>query len=214
MLWNNETFDGVTIRNHDDNYFKQAFDVTSHVVGSRMPMSIGGGVKHYLDSGDVEQSIMRLGGFGNAPASSMRSSAANLAFQLGREEHKGKQVTGEEMAIKRELKRAMRKYVEGDKSEVTRLLREGKIAQRELDIATTRYAVLNRRPNPKFKDQLSQGLSRLTVGSAIKVYKVMTMEEQIKHKSEIQKKINKMRARRDTPLEKQKRWIAQWKELQ
>jgi hypothetical protein len=152
-------------------------------------------------------------GFTDAPASAKRSRAANIAFDLSRREYKGKETTEEEMELKDDLRRAMNAYVTGDKSRVNKMLAEGVISKRQYDIAVTRYAILDNKKNPLYKDQLSQALARLTVKSALKVYEEMTPIEKKKHDSEITKKINNMMLKREASPVEIKRLRNKWNEI-
>jgi hypothetical protein len=211
--WNNETFEGVTIRNSDDPWVHQAYDVSAYIVKKMLPMSVGGTYKSLAQGQGGMESVARMGGFATAPASTMRSHAANLAFKLSREEYKGKKITDEEFELKQDQKAAFQKWVKGDKSEVDRMMQEGLMSQRQYDILRKRYPVLGNVPNPNYKDQLTQALDRVTVRSALKVYEAMTPAEKEKHAPEIQKKINNMRVRKDVAPFQQEELINKWKTL-
>jgi len=213
-LWNNETLEGETIRNTDDPILKQSYDVTKHVLSKAfVPMSFSGFAKSIQDGETGTASALRLAGFTTAPASTMRSAAANFAFQLSRREYKGKETTSEEAAIKKEHKAAMQKLMRGDNSDVMQLRASGKMSDRQYEILLSRLPYVNGMNNPKYDDQLSQALNRLPVKSALKVYEVMTDTEKDAHAKEITKKINNMKLRKDQPKELQDLYIARWNEM-
>jgi hypothetical protein len=210
-LARNEDFKGVLIRNPDDSALYQAYAMIRHM--APLPMSFANVHKTYQAQGMDPSMLASLAGFSDAPASAKRSEAANLAFDLSRRENMGKETTEDEMDLRDDLKRAMRKYVEGDRSDVDRLLKEGKVSPRQYEIALTRYPIINNRENSKYKDQLSQALQRLTVKSALKVYEEMTEAEKAKHTKEITKKVNNMLLRKDKPKATQMELKAKWREL-
>lgn len=211
--WNNETFEGVTIRDSDDPWIHQGYDVSKYIVKKMAPMSVGGTIKALSENKPVSESVFRMGGFATAPASSMRSPAANLAFQLSRQEYKGKKITDEAFGLKQDQKAAFAKWSKGDKSDVDKMMDEGTMSKRQYDILKKRYPVLDGSPNPLYQDQLTQALSRITVRSALKVYNAMTEVEKEKHKPEIQKKINNMKVRKDQPPQLQEMYINKWNQL-
>lgn len=205
-----EDFRGVQIINPDDNMLEKSWSMTKHVLATGVPMSLTGMKKIYNEEGMSSRMLFNLAGMQDAPASAKRSVAANAAFDLSRREYKGKEITEDEMEMKSVLKRAMQEYVKGDKTSVDALLASGEVSKRQYDIALTRYPVLNNAPNPLYKDPLSQAIQRLTVKSSLKVYSLMKESEKAKHTAEIQKKINNMKLRKDTPKVLQDRYIEEW----
>lgn len=207
----NEDFRGVSIRDPEDGLIGQGYSVVKHMIP--MPIIFSNIGKIYEAEGISANMAAGAVGLSDAPASAKRSKAANVAFDLSRREYKGKEITEEDMDLKDELKQAMNAYSKGDKSKVDALLHEGRISERQYQIALTRYPIINNAPNPKYKDPLSQALNRLTVKSALKVYDVMTDDEKAKHATEITKKINNMLLRKDQPPKQQKALIEKWNEL-
>jgi hypothetical protein len=213
LLWENETYDGVTIVDGDDPLYEQMYSIGKHVLSMAVPMSVGGFAKEFQKNGLGLAANTKMLGFSNAPASTMRSKAANLGFEIRRQENKGAKLTEEDVEARNEIKKAMREFAVGDKRAVNRLKREGKMSQRQFEKGLTSLPTIDGHPNPRYKDQLTKVLSGMTVGGSLKVYTVMTDAEKKKHGPEIQKKINNMKARKEVPLVKQKLLIAKWLEV-
>jgi hypothetical protein len=212
VVWSNEDFRGVTIRNKDDNYITQLKDVILHVMP--LPISISTIGKNWRDEGVNFPAVgVGLAGATDAPAAAKRSKATNLAFEIRRKEYKGKEVTPEKMEEKDQLKRAMAAYQKGDKSQIDELLREGKISKRQFDIALTRIPRIGDKANPKYLDQLSQAFKGLTIEGKLEVWKDMSEAERETHLKELKVAYNNMRARKDKPEAEKKRIKEELQEL-
>ncbi len=211
-LAKNEDFRGTLIRNPKDSIVGQTADVIQHIIP--LPISWGTIIKDAQKEGLKPQSVMTgLMGFTDAPSSAKRSVAANTAYKIGRKEYKGKTEVEENIELKDELSRAMSAYKNGDKSKVEKLLAEGRISTRQFQIVLERTPIINGKPNPLYKDQLEQQVSRLTIEGSLDVWEKMTDNEKKKTRVAIIKKYSNMLSRQDKPREEKKQITARMKEL-
>jgi hypothetical protein len=201
-VWQNEDWRGVTIKNQNDNLFERTWDATAHIFGV-LPISVSTAHKLYKEKGLYAWKPMALSGLGftDAPAASKRSDATNKAFQIRRQEHKGKEVTADEMEDKIELRRAMYAYQQGDRTVIEKMLKDGVVSPRQFRNALSRIPFIGKKENPLYKDRLSQAVKGLTIKGALDVWVFMSDAEKKKHKPEIIKKYANMMSREDKPQE-------------
>jgi hypothetical protein len=198
-------FRGVEIVNDEDTMAGKAFDVMWHVFGAA-PISfssaIQGAERKGFDAGDTALSLL---GMTSAPAVAKRSAATNRAFEIRREEYKGKTVSEEVMELKDETKRAAYAYGNGDKKPLNELRSKGKISKRQYDIAITRIPRINGKVNPKYESPLSVAMRGLTMASALEVWELMSDNEKSEQRALVKKKYRNMVGRKDkSPIEKTK----------
>lgn len=193
----NRDFRGVTVRDADDSLPRQAVDSVLHLF-KVAPISFSTMFKENRDKGltlaDVSTGLL---GMTDAPAAAKRSDATNLAFEIRRKENPGKEISPEKMEEKDALKRAMYAYEKGDKSKIDSLLAEGRVSQKQYEIALTRIPLVNGKPNPKYKNQLTQAIQGLTMEGALRVWDKMSDSEKSAHRGEMMKKYMNMNARKD-----------------
>ena len=208
----NENWSGVSIRNSKDNVVKQAIDVAAHL--AVLPISVSSTRRFYQDTGEIAVPVMvGLMGMTDAPSSAKRSAATNEAYVLRRKEYKGKEISKNEKLEKDELKRAMYAYSRGDSSKLQRLLQEGSISSHQYKIALTKIPLVNGKPNPLYKDKLSQALGGLTMESALDVWEKMNPNEKAKHRPEIFKKYANVMSRKDKSPDEKREIAKRMREL-
>jgi hypothetical protein len=186
-LLNNSDFRGVTIRNEQDNLIQQTVDSLLHM--APLPISMSVATKNYKAKGfqftDLGLSTL---GFVDAPAAAKRSKAANLAFEVRREEYKGSTIAAEDMELKDETKRAAYQYGQGNKGPLNELLREQKISKEQYKNALKRIPLINGRKNPLYEDPLTSAMGGLTLEGAFRVWQAMTDKEKATHRQAMLKK--------------------------
>jgi len=200
-LYRGEDFRGVSITNKADTAFEKAFDTLMYVIPK--PIMISSQMQDAKTKGWKPSDLgIALMGLTSAPASALRTDATNKAFELGRKEYKGKELTEDDMAEKDLLKRAMYAWQNGDKSKIDELRREGRVSERQIQIAKARYPKLMGQKNAAYVEPLGTQLKRLTIEGAIETYDKMTDNEKAKHKKDIRQKYFNMLARDDKPKTK------------
>jgi hypothetical protein len=204
-VYKGEDWRGVSISNHDASLPERMWDNLAHIF-IVSPISISTIHSIYQRKGwDAWKPMVLAGaGFTDAPAAAKRSEAANKAFEIRREEYKGKEVSPEEMLEKEAIRRAMYAYSMGNKGPLQELRDKGEISPRQFQMARERMPLIDGKKNPVYKNPLSQALRGLTIGGAMEVWGYMTEGEKKSHKREIRKKYSNMMARRDhSPRHKQ-----------
>ena len=208
----NENWRGVNIRDKDENIVKQLVDVAAHMMV--VPISFSTIVKEYKETGEIARPVATgIMGMTSAPASAIRSKATQRAFELRRSEYKGRETTEDMFEESQALKRAMYAYSKGDSSKIEQLKKEGRVSQRQYDIAITRIPLINGKPNPKYIDQLAQAVKGLTINGALEVWEEMSDAEKTKHRGEIKKKYFNMLSRKDKPEAEKTKIKQKMKEL-
>jgi len=197
-LWTGEDWRGVQITDENDIAAKRALDTFAHMF-IVAPISVSTAFKAFDTKGihGAKQIIGSFAGMTGAPASAMRSEATNKAFEIRREENKGRKVSQRDMDIKEELNLATHLYKMGDKAPLNALLSEGIISQRQYKNALAKVPYIDNRNNPDYIDPLSSAIKGLTINGALEVWGVMSDNEKKKHKKEIIKKYLNMMARKD-----------------
>jgi hypothetical protein len=199
---NGEDWRGVSITAHDDGFVTRAAKQAAHIA-LVMPISLSTVARSIQKKGFSGGAAIGLAGFTDAPASAKRSDAANKAFEIRRQEYKGRRIDPEDMEESETIRRAVYQYAQGDPSAVKELRAAGKLSTRQFQNALQKQPRINGKRNPRYKDPLSSALKGLTITGAMETWQYMTDTEKRKHKTTLRKKFYNVQRRNDrSPQEK------------
>lgn len=163
-------FRGVTVRDSRDPVPVQAFDAITHIFNI-LPISVSSAKGVMQQKGfDGKSLLLSALGMTQAPAVAKRSAAANLAFQIRREEFKGGKITSDDMELKDEISRAAYAYGDGDKKPLNDMLKEGRISPIKYRNAIKKIPRISGKKNPLYRESVVQAFKGLTVDGAIETW--------------------------------------------
>ena len=203
---------GVRVRDPEDPTPIQAADSLIHLLWVS-PISFSTVYSDWRTHGIRGENLIGLAGLTSAPATAKRSIATNMAFQLRREEHKGKPVSVEDMEIKDSVKRAAYQYAHGDKKALNNLVKDGTITAKQKINALSRQPMLDGKRNPLYKDELKAAIKHLSIEGTLKVWKKMTDKEKKKTRQTIIKKAQNIQKRKTRGYKSFNKIIKEMKEL-